>query len=34
MSAARLGLQVFTANVRDYRRLAEFRAFQWQLIST
>ena len=27
MSAGRLGIRVFTANERDYRRLAEFRAF-------
>ena len=33
MSAGRLGIQVLTANARDYRRLAEFRAFQWQTIS-
>ncbi len=31
MSAGRLGIRVFTANERDYRRLAEFRAFQWQV---
>jgi predicted nucleic acid-binding protein len=31
MSAGRLGIQVLTANERDYRRLAEFRPFQWQL---
>ena len=33
MSAGRLGIRVFTANERDYRRLAEFRAFRWQLIT-
>jgi len=33
MSAARLGIRVFTANARDYRRLAEFRDFHWQVIS-
>ena len=33
MSAARLGIRVLTANERDYRRLAEFRAFQWEAIS-
>ena len=33
MSAARLGIRVLTANERDYRRLAEFRAFQWEVIS-
>jgi len=31
MSAVRLGIRVLTANERDYRRLAEFRAFQWQV---
>jgi len=31
MSAARLGIRVITTNERDFRRLAEFRAFQWQL---
>jgi predicted nucleic acid-binding protein len=31
MSAGRLGICVITANERDYRRLAEFRAFQWQV---
>lgn len=31
MSAGRLGIRVLTANERDYRRLAEFRAFQWQV---
>jgi predicted nucleic acid-binding protein len=30
-SAARLGIRVFTANEKDYRRLAEFHSFQWQL---
>jgi len=33
MSVGRLGIRVFTANERDYRRLAEFRAFRWQLIT-
>ena len=33
MSARRLGIQVLTANERDYRRLAEFRPFQWAVIS-
>jgi len=32
MSAGRFGIRVLTANERDYRRLAEFRAFQWQII--
>jgi predicted nucleic acid-binding protein len=31
MSAGRLGIRVLTANERDYRRLAEFRAFPWQV---
>ena len=31
MSAGRQGIRVLTANERDYRRLAEFRAFQWQV---
>src|SRR5208283_2146252 len=33
MSVGRLGIRVFTANEHDYRRLAEFRAFRWQLIA-
>jgi predicted nucleic acid-binding protein len=32
MSAGRLGIQVLTANERDYRLLAEFRPFQWRVI--
>jgi predicted nucleic acid-binding protein len=31
MSAARLGITVITANARDFRRLAEFRDFEWQV---
>src|SRR5271157_3324763 len=31
MSAGRLGIRVLTANERDFSRLAEFRAFQWQV---
>jgi len=31
MSAGRLGIRVITTNDRDFRRLAEFRAFQWQV---
>jgi predicted nucleic acid-binding protein len=31
MSAGRSGIRVLTANERDYRRLAEFRPFQWQV---
>ncbi len=33
MSAARAGITVVTANARDFRRLAEFRAFSWQVAS-
>ncbi len=32
MSAGRLGIRVPTANERDFRRLADFREFQWQLV--
>src|SRR5213594_2659679 len=32
MSAGRLGITVITANERDFRTLAEFRDFQWQLL--
>jgi predicted nucleic acid-binding protein len=31
MSAGRLGIRVITANERDFRRLAEFRPFQWRV---
>ena len=31
MSAGRAGVRVITANERDFRRLAEFRAFEWEL---
>ena len=31
MSASRLGIRIITANERDFRRLAEFRVFQWQV---
>jgi len=31
MSAGRLGIRVLTANEQDFRRLAEFCGFQWQL---
>lgn len=31
MSASRSGICVITANARDFRRLAEFRSFQWQV---
>jgi predicted nucleic acid-binding protein len=33
MSAGRAGVRVITANERDFRRLAEFRAFEWELAS-
>jgi predicted nucleic acid-binding protein len=33
MSAARAGVTVVTANVRDFRRLAQFRSFSWQVAS-
>ena len=31
MSAGRLGICVMTANERDFKKLAEFRSFQWQV---
>ena len=31
MSARRLGISVITTNERDFRRLAEFRTFRWQV---
>ena len=33
MSAGRLGITVMTANERDFRKLAEFRPFQWRVIT-
>jgi predicted nucleic acid-binding protein len=33
MSAARQGITVVTANERDFRKLAEFRPFHWQVSS-
>jgi predicted nucleic acid-binding protein len=33
MSAARVGIRVITANEKDFRKLAEFRAFDWQLVA-
>jgi predicted nucleic acid-binding protein len=33
MSAGRLGIRVFTANARDYSRLAEFWPFEWEVAS-
>jgi predicted nucleic acid-binding protein len=31
MSAGRMGIRVITTNERDFAKLAEFRAFQWEL---
>jgi predicted nucleic acid-binding protein len=31
MSAGRLGITIITATARDFRKLAEFRSFQWQV---
>lgn len=31
LSAGRVGITIITANKRDFRRLAEFRPFQWQV---
>lgn len=31
VSAGRMGIRVITANERDFRRLAELRAFQWEI---
>ena len=31
MSAGRLGVRIITMNERDFRRLAEFRPFHWQV---
>jgi predicted nucleic acid-binding protein len=31
ISAGRLGIRVVTANEMDFRRLAEFHTFQWQV---
>ncbi len=31
MSAARMGISVVTTNKRDFGKLAEFRAFQWEV---
>ncbi len=31
MSAARIGARVITVNERDFRKLAEFRSFQWEV---
>ena len=30
MSAARIGARVITANERDFRKISEFRVFQWE----
>jgi predicted nucleic acid-binding protein len=31
MSAARIGARVITVNERDFRKLAEFGSFQWEI---
>lgn len=31
MSAARVGARIITTNDKDFRKLAEFRAFQWEV---
>jgi predicted nucleic acid-binding protein len=31
MSAARIGARVITVNERDFRKLAEFRSFKWEV---
>jgi predicted nucleic acid-binding protein len=31
MSAGRVGIRIVTTNVRDFRRLSEFRPFQWEI---
>jgi predicted nucleic acid-binding protein len=33
MSAARANIRVITANEKDFRRLAEFSSFHWQLVA-
>ena len=33
VSAGRLGIRVLTSNERDFRRLAEFRPFDWQVVA-
>jgi predicted nucleic acid-binding protein len=33
MSAARRGIRVITSSEKDFRRLAEFRSFEWQLVT-
>jgi predicted nucleic acid-binding protein len=33
MSAARMGIRVITGNEKDFRKLAEFRTFSWQVVS-
>ena len=33
MSAGRLGIRVLTGNARDFAKLAEFRAFEWEVAS-
>jgi len=31
MSAARIGARILTMNERDFRKLAEFRTFRWEI---
>jgi predicted nucleic acid-binding protein len=33
MSAARMGIRVITGNEKDFRHLAEFRTFSWQVVT-
>lgn len=33
MSAGRIGITVLTANARDFKKLAQFRPFQWRIVS-
>jgi predicted nucleic acid-binding protein len=33
VSAGRAGIRVMTANATDFRRLAEFRSFEWELVA-
>jgi predicted nucleic acid-binding protein len=33
VSAARMGIRVITANEKDFRRLAQFHQFAWQLVT-
>jgi predicted nucleic acid-binding protein len=33
MSAARMGIRIITGNEKDFRKLAEFRTFAWQVVT-